>query len=147
MIRERTIKFEGTETSESEFHENFSKVFEDFVRIDEGPSGRIMYRLAWEIVRNIFDHAYGWGYMRLTEISKGTIEFEIGNSEIPDSERASLVKRRTSPSSGVGLGRNGKPGMIQERAEYLGIALTIDIPGGYIYRGVYKKEKVFPRCS
>ena len=139
MAKDKIFRFEGKEKSDEEFIIRFQAAVQEFMDIYDDHKSRTMYRLLWEISRNIYDHAYGWGYLRLTELEGGSLEFEIGNSEIPESEKSGLVKKRTRPSTGVGLGSDRKPGMIRGLAEYLEVAMTIDIPGGYIFRGVFKK--------
>ena len=93
-------------------------------------------RVLLEIVKNIHDHAFGWGYLILKRLEDGSLEFEAGNTILPESAIPELPEKDWK---NFGLGLN--EGMIFGYAKSIGLVLTFDVKSGYVFRGTYKSSK------
>jgi len=141
-MRTKTITFEGRGESGDAFCNHFFKEIESFISLTDGPRSQCLLRMLLEIVRNIYDHAEGWGYLKLSELENNCVEFEIGNLDKSESSPKCTLKhfgKKSWDNHGAGLGCDGKQGMIFTYAESIDLQLNMDIQNGYVFRGVFKK--------
>ena len=133
IIQREEIEFNGVTGFEDLYDSQVFKIIPI-----KNPDEIVLLRVLWEIARNIRDHNYGWGYLKIERSIGGLIKFEAGNSKIPELAKKILYERDRT-KGGSGLGSEEKKGMIFGLAEFLGVKLEVDIAAGYVYRGVYKK--------
>jgi len=99
-------------------------------------NGFLMFLL--EIVRNIYDHADGLGYLFLRQ-DGGDVFFEVKDSGTECFDLSEVKKRgSTKYGNGTNFGMGLCGGMIEDVAETLGINLTIDTSRGFRYTGNYR---------
>lgn len=142
ISKSKRIESSGRRGSGDDFCGYFLQEAEAFISLDEGNNRQYLLRILLEIARNIFDHAGGRGYLELRESRDGRLEFEIGNSDGPvlrEEEAHNDSGAKSWNNGGAGLGREGAPGMIFAYAKSIGLHLNLDIPRGYVYRGVLRK--------
>lgn len=127
-----TINFLGRQESEDDFAQEFNLVMD---RLSESKSDLILYRILWEIVRNIYDHNGGWGYLKLRQMND-YLEFEIANTK-PTNPTETLLD--SGPNFGIGLGTETQPSMIFGYAKEIALELSLDVSSGYLFKGRMKR--------
>jgi hypothetical protein len=131
MSQKLEIRLAG-EKSRKDFLKEFKKQVTDFI----GLENKEFLLMLTEIVKNIYDHNGGRGYVKLKKTVNGKIRFKIGN--VIGQKGAAVLseshQENRSVNWGVGLSGVG----IKEIAKVLEIDLIIDISSGFVYEGIYQ---------
>ena len=131
--RKLEMRFDGTVLDRSQF---LSSIRERVIEL----TGECMKldALIHEIVKNIFDHAYGKGSLVIEECDAGfTFVVRDDGQETYDFDACKGFSRLVG--NGINFGKGLE--MIPQIAAELGIDLIIDTTHGFSYSGFYRPEK------
>jgi len=131
MNQELNIELNGGKSRKS-FLKEVNQQLIDFV----GSENKEFILMLAEIVKNIYDHNGGRGYVNLKKTINGGTRFKIGNV-VGQKEAAVLSENHQEGrpvNYGVGLSGVG----IKAIAKILNIDLIIDISSGFVYEGMYQ---------
>ena len=130
MSQGLSIELAG-EKSRSVFLREFKKQIIDFV----GRENKEFILMLVEIVKNIYDHNGGWGYVKLEKAADGKIYFKLGN--VSGRKEAAVLPESHQENRPVNYGIGLSDVGIKKIAKVINIDLTIDIPSGFVYEGRY----------